>query len=428
MKTVKELLEQNASVDAFRILEHRIRSYELFFVHQSLETVRATDTADIEATVYVDHDGFRGDSAFAAPESLSEEELNEKISLAVRRARLVCNKPYTLTRGESAPCVYLDTNLNEEAPETLARRIADACFAADTEEGGSINALEIFLDREETRVVNSLGVDRSQVKYRVMIEAIPTFTRGGESVELYEDLRFSEFDPERVTGMIREKMREVRDRFSAQKPQTPLQTNVILRAKEISSLMEEFSNELNYASVYAHSNLHALGDDLQENAAGDCDKITLTAKGTLPQSVFSKAFDEDGTSLADTCLIRDGKVENYYGANRFGQYLEIPVPSGNLPCLRLEPGTLSEDLLEQTPHLECVSLSGLQVDLYNDYIGGEIRLGYYFDGKTKTPVTGITMSGKLSEVLRGLRLSERTGTYNAYEGAEKLLLRDMQIL
>ena len=68
------------------------------------------------------------------------------------------------------------------------------------------------------------------------------------------------------------------------------------------------------------------------------------------------------------------------------------------------------------------------MDLYNDYIGGEIRLAYLWDGQKKTPVTGISMSGKLSEALASLRLSEKTTVEGAYEGPEKMLLRNMAVL
>ena len=81
------------------------------------------------------------------------------------------------------------------------------------------------------RVVNSRGIDKTQVKYRAMIEAIPTFTEGEDSVELYEAYRFTDFDPARVTSEIAEKMQEVSLRRRAQKPATPMTARVVLRSK-----------------------------------------------------------------------------------------------------------------------------------------------------------------------------------------------------
>ena len=44
MKTIERILKSAPGVDAYRITESATQSYELFFVHKSLETVRATDT------------------------------------------------------------------------------------------------------------------------------------------------------------------------------------------------------------------------------------------------------------------------------------------------------------------------------------------------------------------------------------------------
>ena len=92
-----------------------------------------------------------------------------------------------------------------------------------------------------------------------------------------------------------------------------------------------------------------------------------------------------------------------------------------------EPGRSQEEIAKE-PYFECVSLSGLPLDLYNDYIGGEIRLAYYHDGEKKVPVTGISMSGKLSEVLNTLRLAEKVAQKDNYQGPEKALLKNISII
>ena len=425
MMNVKRLLENNSLLSGWRITEKATRSYELFFVHQKLETVRATDTVSTAVTVYVDHDGKKGDSTFAVYQSMSEADVAARIDTAVRRAKLVFNEPYELPAGDTLSA-ELPTNLKDEEPRTLAARIAEAVFAADTVEGGSINACEIFLYQDTVHVLNSRGVDKTQRCWRVMIEAIPTFTTEKESVELYEDHRFTVFEPEKVTAEIAARMREVRDRSLAVKPQTPMTVNVVLRPQEIRHLVRELADDLSYGVVYSHANLHKQGDDLQAGGTGD--KLTVVMKGIVSGSERSAYFDEDGMALRDTCVIRDGVAESYYGSSRYGQYLGVEAPSGVLPCMQLAAGTLTEAEIKQAPYIECASLSGLQLDLYSDYIGGEIRLAYYYDGQKTVPVTGITMSGKLSEVLASLRLSAATTVDGPYEGPGLLMMKDVVIL
>ena len=311
-------------------------------------------------------------------------------------------------------------------PEVLGARIAEAVFAADTVPGGSINACEIFLYKDTIRVLNSRGINKTMRRGRVMIEAIPTFTEGEESVELYEDHRFMEFDPAKVTAEIARRMAEARDRFQAKKPVTPLEINVLLRSEEILDLLWEMTDDLNYGTAYVHANLHEIGDDLQENGSGD--KLTVTMRAQTPGSEKSSGFGSEGSALVDTCVIENGVVKARFGSSRFGQYMGVEQPTGNLPCVKAEAGTKTEAELKQSPYLECASLSGLQLDLFNDYIGGEIRLAYYFDGEKTVPVTGITMSGKLSDALANMRLSRETVTDGPYEGPALMLLPGMKVL
>lgn len=425
MKDLVKLLEKSERINGYRISEKTTKSHELFFVHRNLETVRVTDTVSASVTVYVDHDGKRGDSTFSVYASMSDEDIEKKIETAAFRASLVSNEPYQLPEGDTLDAA-LPTNLDACDVKELGAKIAKAVYDAESIEGGSINALEIFIYRDEIRVRNSRGVDKKQTVNRVMIEAIPTFTTDKESVELYEDHRFTEFDAAKVTAEISEKMKEVEGRSKAVKPETPLDVNVILRPHEISELISELAYDLNYASVYSHANLHKIGDDLQSGEGHD--KLNVTMKAVIEGSERSAYFDDDGTSLTDTCIIKDGVVNAYFGSHRFGQYLGVEKPSGSLRCGAVAPGTLTEEEIKSEPYIECVSMSGLQLDLYNDYIGGEIRLAYYFNGKTKYPVTGITMSAKLSDVLGNLRLSEKTEVSGAYEGPSRLLMKKVSVL
>ena len=110
IKAVLALLDREAQVSDYKINVCKKESSELFFVKGKLETVRATDTCDRNVTVYVDHDGFRGDAVFPIYPSDTEETLGRKVAEAVHNARLICNVPYTLPAGETGDFV-LESNL-----------------------------------------------------------------------------------------------------------------------------------------------------------------------------------------------------------------------------------------------------------------------------------------------------------------------------
>lgn len=422
MIDIIKLLKENKKVDDFRVILTKTQSHESFFVHKKLETVRATDTEDATVTVYVNCDGAKGDSSFAVYNSMTEEEVREKIEKSAHRASLVKNKPYSLVEGDT---LFKEepSNFTDFSAEELSAKIADAVFEADAYVNGSINALEIFVNRDTIRVINSRGVDKTHVKHRAMIEAIPTWTENGESVELYEAYHFTRLAPEEITAEINQKMQEVRDRQYAQKLPAG-NYDVLLNPPEISSLLHELVGDLNYQSVYSHSNLHKIGDKIQQNP---CDPLSITMCHHVPGSRFSAVFDEDGLTLEDKLVVDEGKVCGYYGSNRFGQYIG-EKPTGNLRCIRLKTGSMQAENLQGATYLECVSLSGLQVDLYNDYIGGEIRLAYLYENGKKTPITGISMSGRLSTVLESIRLSSVETAKDGYMGPSFVLLKEVSVL
>ena len=412
MIDLEKLIRENKEVTGYRIITVKKDSFQLYFVHRSLETIRNNDTKSVYVRIYVAHDEYVGESEFRVYPAYLEDEIRGKISQAVVKAKLINNEAFELPKKEEAS--YLsDSNFENYSLEELAKMTEEAVYKADSYKDGSINALEIFITKIEKNVVNSNGLNKSQVTYDAMIEAIPTWNGKRESVELYEQYHFNEFDSEKITAEIDDKMKAVRARYDAIKPESITNVNVLLRPNEIVSIIESIAEDINFGTVYQHGNKNEIGTNLQDGAKGDL--LTLSLVGKVKGAVESSNFDDDGTTLKDTVIVEDGVVKSYFGGMKHAQYLKVE-PTGNLAIAKLNPGTKSLDELKKEPYLECVSMSGIQVDLFNDYIGGEIRLGYYFDGTKVTPVTGISISGSLTEVLKEMYLSKEVGQEGPYYG------------
>ena len=414
-----ELLNANPKVSGWKINMHNKESYELFFVKGKLETLRCTDTCDKEVTVYADHDAFKGEAQFFVYPSTTAEQVKTLIDEAVAKALLINNQTYTLPDADTGSFT-VDSNFADYSMPDLAAAIARDVFEANEIENAALNAVEIFLNKHTETVLNSRGLNKTQVRYDAMVEAIPTFNGETQSVELYEQYNFGSYDSAALRSEIAGKMAEVKARYEAVTPTEPISCDVVLNIQEISELMARIARDLNYATVYSHSNLFKKGDPIQKAPQGD--RLTITMTGAAPGSIRSSKFDSDGLALNPITLVENGIATGYYGSNRYGQYLE-EAPTGNLPCLLLAPGTAEIS----GPHLEVVSMSGLQVDFFNDYIGGEVRLAYYHDGETTIPVTGISISGKLTDVLNHIRLAPTTATFGGYHGPDKAILKEMKI-
>ncbi len=423
MTNVIELLKTNTQVSDYKInLTHK-ESYELFFVKGKLETTRRTNTCDKEVTVYVNHGEYKGDSAFIIYPSTTPEEIETLIQQAVEKALLIDNPVYELPAAGTGQ-FQVESNFQGHTLDDIAGVIADAVFCAEGDSNTSLNSVEIFVNQITETVINSRGIDKTQVKYNAMVETIPTYNGSNESVELYHQYNFNSLDNAVIGEEIRKKLQEVKARYEATKPEFTLEGNVVLNKLELSELFADIAYDLNYSAVYSKANVHSKGDMIQKELSGDA--INITMIGESQGNIGSAKFDPDGMVLTDIQLVENGKAINYFGSNRFGQYLG-ETPTGMLRCLKVSPGTAGPECFAQAPCLEVLSMSGLQVDSYNDYIGGEVRLAYYNDGNSITPVTGISITGKLSEVLNSIRLAKDTAVHDRYMGPEKALLSGMKI-
>ena len=423
MRTIIELLKKNPQVSDYKINSTNKESYELFFVKGKLETVRRTNTCDKEVTVYVDHEEFKGESQFFVYPSTTEGEISTLIEEAIGKARLINNKTYELPGNEEG-CYEVTSNFKDYSLSDLAALVSDAVWKANIVENASLNSVEIFINKYTSTVSNSRNLTKTQIRYSAMLEAIPTYNGASESVELYQQYNFSNVNAEEISREIAEKLQEVSARSKAIKPDFAMECSVILNKEELSQIFSHIAHQLNYGSVYAHSNLFSKGDAIQKAPVGDT--INICMAGEAAGCIGSSKFDGDGMTLTDIQIVENGKAINYYGSNRFGQYLG-EQPTGNLGCLLVAPGTADTAAFEAGPYLEVVSMSSLQTDFFNDYIGGEIRLAYYHDGTTITPVTGVSISAKVSDVLNNLRLSSELANHNGYVGPKKALLSGVKI-
>ena len=423
MNTIIKHLQSHKGVCDYKINLDRKESYELFFVKGSLETVRNTDNTDKEVTVYVDHGNFRGHATFFVYPSTTEAELDKLIDEAVAKAKLIENPAYTIPVGETGEYA-VETDFTAYDASELAAAIANTVFDANTLAVTSLNAVEVFINRITETVANSRGLHKTQTRWTAMVEAIPTATASGESVELYEQVNFNALDLPSLSREIAGKLAQAKARHDARRMEVTGSPKVILGSQELMELFWNFADDLDYASVYSHHNVFKKGDAIQTAPEGDL--LGITVAGSVPGCASSRCFDSDGLTLGEMPIIADGKAVAYHGSNRFGQYLG-EKPTGLLPCLCLNPGTAGDAEFTTGPYLEVLSMSGIQTDFYSDYVGGEIRLAHWHDGEKIIPVTGVSISGKLSDVLNHIRFSKTSALKDNFYGPEKAVIEGMNI-
>lgn len=83
--------------------------------------------------------------------------------------------------------------------------------------------------------------------------------------------------------------------------------------------------------------------------------------------------------------------------------------------------------MKRQPYLEVVNFSDFQMDAFTGHFGGEIRLAFLYDGKSRVPVTGGSINGQILEAQRNLVFSKETQVENDFEGPAAVCLEGIRV-
>jgi PmbA protein len=85
------------------------------------------------------------------------------------------------------------------------------------------------------------------------------------------------------------------------------------------------------------------------------------------------------------------------------------------------------DELKQEPYLMTAAFSDFTVDTLTGDFCGEIRLAWYYDGKTTVPVTGGSVTGNITELQNEMYLSKERQKDNNFEGPAMVMLKNVTV-
>lgn len=420
-------LKTNPSVSDWLINVNEIRSSELFYVGKKLETNRATNVTEYSVTLYCDQlvgeTKQRGSASFSVYDYMSDEELSSKVAENVYAAGFALNPWFDLPSPVDTPIEESSSNLKDLKLKQAAEMVSDAVFAADHFDNGYLSATEIFVNKIDQRVLNSKGIDVKAVSYNGMVELIPSWKEEDQDVEIYHMLRFESLDPKAITEEVEEKLNLVHARYEAKDLGEVMDkskgTKVILSGNEVGTMFRYYTADLSYGAKYTQSNRYEMGDQVQgDEVTGTV--LNLSMKGQVKGAFRSAAFDGDGVILKEKVLVKDGTMVGRYGDSRMGQYIHEEEPTGELPITVVAAGEKSFEEMAKEPYLRCVVFSGLQMERNSGYFGGEVRLGFYFDGEKEIPVTGFSISGNMKEAGHTMIYSSDVQTTAAFQGPKYL--------
>ena len=407
LEQVLDILK-NAGVYAWEVTEKRTEGWEFYFIRHDLDQNRAKRIYSLGIKVYQkigeDKIGFAGAEL---PPSASAEEAKKLVNSLAYQATLAPNKLYTLRKPGPVHAAHRDEG-KVDVP-AIAGDFLRTLKALPETETEDLNSYEIFASAVTCRYLNSEGVDVTETYPDSMTEVIVNARKDGHEIELYRMYDSGTCDAAGLERDLKKAMAYGRDRLLAKPTPALGKADLILSGEDAIEVYCYFSDRLDPSMICRRMSDWAIGKPIAEDVKGD--RVTLTALRELPNSSENRAFDSEGSPIRDTVMLRDNVPEHFLGGRMFSCYmgLEDSFKPGNFA---VTGGTHSEAELRQGKYLEAVEFSGFQVDSMTGDIFGEIRLAYWHDGETVTPVTGGSVSGNLRDLLGELFLSRETVQYD----------------
>ena len=416
MKKYIDLLD-NADLFGWKIVEIKKKTTELYYILDKLETNRATYETLYNVTIYVLENNKVGASTFDIYPYMDNAEIARKIDDNKLNAKYALNDYYELPKYEHLHHRDINTNLANE-PLKVLEEVKDAIFSVKSD--AFLSATEFFLYEIDERLINSNGVDVKQKSYRLNIELIPTY----KDVEIYQMLKLEKYDPNEIKEEVKTLLDLAIKRYEAKNLELTEDVNIILENDEVAQLLSFFSDDLTYGAKYQQININELNESVQGEIIGD--KLNIKMVPYYSGCINSRDFDSDGVILKEISLIEDGIAKNRYGSYRFGYYLK-EKPTGILPVMVVSEGAKGFNDFKKDKYLRCVRFSNMQLDSNTGFFGGEVRLGFLYDGEKEIPVTGFSISGNINELKKELYLSKELVNLPDYHGPKYILIKGMKI-
>ncbi|MGM0641435.1 MAG: metallopeptidase TldD-related protein [Thermotogota bacterium] len=425
---LKKILEKNVNIDAWKIVEKNITANELFFIKKELDMNRKVKTTELELHVYKDfeEDGkvYRGSSKASIHPGMSESDVEKIINETLESAKYVKNPYYPLAKNPER-AEYNISNFDNKKMKEWLPILTEEIFRDNEHDNGWLNSSELFLNKIEKRIINSEGVNSKYITYTGILEFVITW-KGEEEIEIHDMIHFSDYEKDFIANKIKEKFIIAKERANAQKTPKLENIDVLLTGSPIKELFNYYYHKTNTANIYQNLSDYKINDSIQGNKIKG-DKLNITLDPFMKNSTSSAPIDNDGFLLQKIDLVKDGVLNKYWGDVRFSYYLDIE-PTGNMSNIEIAPGDYSEKELKKNEYLELIQFSDFQIDYITGDFGGEIRLGWYYDGNgNKISVSGGSISGNIKDTQDEMYLSKETQQINNFKGPKTIKLKKVNI-
>lgn len=396
----------NASgADAWEVTDTVEKGWEFYLIRHALDQNRVKELESFRVKVYKKMEDCLGSAGAPISADADEAEMTRIIEGLCQDAAYVRNPAYTLNTPGA------ETEAVQDSSEPVNLKTISGDFLqtiTSLPETGTedLNSCEIFVSEMHRRFLNSEGVDVTAVYPSSMVEAVVNARKDGQEIELYRLYHSGTCDREQLTLDLTETMRYGRDKLAAEPTPALGKADIILSTDAAREIYDYFISRLSAASIYRGISNWKIGDHVAPL------NLTLRTVPFLPNSSRNAAYDSEGARIRELTLIDRGQAVHLWGSRQFSQYLDLK-DSFIASNFVVDCGTASAEEIRLGNYLEIVEFSDFQVDPVTGDIAGEIRLGYLHQGDRTISVSGGSVSGSMSDLVKAMVFSTESRQYDS---------------
>ena len=409
---------KESKADDFIIRQTNTVSQEVFFIGQKLDMGRAKDVTHTMVTVYVDSEDkqFRGSASKEIHPGSTPEEIKKEINAAIFAASFVKNPWFPVVENQACEDAGSDVDLIAELV-----KITKAMQEVKTLENESVNSYEIFVNKKQTRIVTSKGVDVTMSNFECEVEVVINTSKDGHEIELIKDFKFANKSADEITADVEKMFESGRARLEAVPTKQNEHATVLLTGDDVPEFFDYFASHTNASLQYMGVGKAKIGEKI---TGDDADSLTIITKPVMDGSTKNMPYDSDGKPVKELTLFENGVCKSFWGSTQHAYYLKLEDASMINNSI-IAGGSMSVDEMRSLPHVEITDFSAFLMDAVSGNFGGEIRLGYESDGTKKHPIVGGSLSANFASVLKNVKFSKETRQINNHIVPCAVMLTDV---
>ncbi|MDD2715609.1 MAG: metallopeptidase TldD-related protein [Candidatus Wallbacteria bacterium] len=412
-------------IDIWQIRENGISSAEAFLNGSKLEMLRLSDLSSFNLKIFKPAASGEKDLGIAQAE-ISAGATNDELIRAVDQLAATADQarvPWFPMPDSGTRDFRIKTATDADllsVLETVSGLLKETAASEDF----FVNHAEIFSTQSLVSHRDSSGSFLQQnIGSGILELAAEVCSRTGTECQIY--LTFSGNDKDFIRNTVCEQIKASRAKIQAVPTPAGLKCPVIITRPAVTRFMDYFARRADAACNYGSSQALRPGDSIQgQDPRGDLLDIELIP--CLENSSYSSWFDQDGVILKKTRIIEQGKLKNYWGSAQYCHYLGLE-PVGRIENILVSGGKHPLSVLRQPPCLEVHEFSAFFIIPGSGYFQGEIRLGWYSDGKSRSAVTGGSVSGRISDVCGNMLFSSEILQSGCFRGPVAVRLDPVSI-